>query len=81
MEMAQLSATAQRDGEVKNTCDTVSVPLPRNGRPCQARMQVLEFAEDAAHLEDGVVAALGAEPWQLMPLTSTRISMRPRWPR
>ena len=23
----------------------------------------------------------GAEPWQLMPFTSTRISMRPRWPR
>ena len=23
----------------------------------------------------------GAEPWQDMPFTSTRISMRPRWPR
>ena len=59
MEIAQLSATAQRDGEVKNTCDTVSVPLPRNGIVGQTfLLQVLELAQDAAHLEDGVVAAL-----------------------
>ena len=25
--------------------------------------------------------ATGAEPWALMPLTATLISMRPRWPR
>ena len=29
-EMAQLSATAQRLGEVKNIWDTVQVPRPRN---------------------------------------------------
>ena len=38
--------------------------------------------EDAQFLGRGTCTVrAGAEPWQLTPFTSTRISMRPRWPR
>jgi hypothetical protein len=59
--MVQLSATAQREGEVERISATVTDPLPRKGSAVcgEGVVVALDVGEDGGHLVDGVDAALG----------------------
>ena len=81
MEMRQPSATAQREGEEKKISETVRLPLPRNASSLRFGCSALSSFRIGPALKIALSPRSGAEPWQLTPLMTTSISMRPRCPR
>jgi len=56
--MEQAPGTAHREGETERISVTAWFPLPRNGSWRQTRVQLFDLFHQAAHLVDGVIAAL-----------------------